>query len=160
MTQTHEASHHILEWLFPGEYSDGGQKLRYCKEAEMPLITDWEEWQVDTLASVILMPEELVKQVLFVFRYDERTPIINRIHAKKDYERFSMIADFLGISKQALSIRLAKIILHHQIIIKHIFIYIFDIIDLFAARGLLFVKTAYLCGFSEFDDLSIIKEKV
>lgn len=109
MTQAHEAGHHILEWLFPGEYSNSSKKLRFCKEKEKPVITDWEEWQVDTLASAILMPEDLVRQALFIFGYEERIPIINRIHAKKDYEKFSMIADFLGVSKQALSIRLSQL---------------------------------------------------
>lgn len=109
MTQTHEAGHHILEWLFPGEYSGNSKKLRYCKGTEKPVITDWEEWQVDTLASAVLMPEDLVKQALFIFGYKDKIPFINRIHAKRDYERFSMIADFLGVSKQALSIRLSQL---------------------------------------------------
>ena len=109
MTQAHEAGHHILELLFPGEYSGGSKKYRYCKETQKPVITDWEEWQVDTLGSVVLMPKDLVKQALFMFGFEGRIPIINRKHAKKDYERFSMIADFLGVSKQALSIRLTQL---------------------------------------------------
>lgn len=109
MTEAHEAGHHILEMLFPGEYSGGSKKFRYCKETEKPVITDWEEWQVDTLASALLMPREIVKQALFMFGFEERIPIINRKFAKRDYERFSMIADFLGVSKQALSIRLTQL---------------------------------------------------
>ena len=109
MTKAHEAGHHILEMLFPGEYSDSGKKLRYCKEKSKPVIGNWEEWQVDTLASAILMPEDIVRQALLLFGFDERIPMINRIHAKRDYKQFSMIADFLGVSKQALSIKLSRL---------------------------------------------------
>ena len=55
------------------------------------------------------MPEELVKQALFMFGFEDKIHVINRIHAKKDYEKFSMMADFLGVSKQALSIRLSQL---------------------------------------------------
>ena len=109
MTQTHEACHHILERFFPGEYSKGNSKLRYSKEEYRPVIKDWEEWQVDTLASVVMMPEDIVKQALYIFGFGNKIPLINRIHAKRDYGQFSMIADFLGVSKQALSIRLSQL---------------------------------------------------
>lgn len=109
MTKAHEACHHVLEMLFPGEYSKGNKKLRYCKEKQKPVITDWEEWQVDTLSSAVLMPEDIVRQALLLFGFDDRIPMINRKHAKRDYLQFSMIADFLGVSKQALSIRLSQL---------------------------------------------------
>lgn len=109
MTKVHEACHHILEMLFPGEYCKGNKKLRYCKEKQKPVITDWEEWQVETLSSAIMMPEDIVRQALLLFGFNERIPMINRKHAKRDYQQFSMIADFLGVSKQALSIRLSQL---------------------------------------------------
>ena len=109
MTKAHEAGHHIFELLFPGEYSGTSRKLRYCKEKTKPVIEDWEEWQVETLASAVMMPKDIVRQALFIFGYDDKIPIINRKYAKRDYQQFSMIADFLGVSKQALSIRLSQL---------------------------------------------------
>ena len=109
MTKAHEAGHHILEIVFPGEYCDGYKKFRCCKEKKKPKIKDWEEWQVETLASAVMMPEDIVRQALLLFGFDERIPMINRVHAKRDYKQFSMIADFLGVSKQALSIRLSQL---------------------------------------------------
>lgn len=110
MTQMHEACHHILEWLFPGEYCCGqSKKFRCTKDKGTHVIEDWEEWQVDNLSSAVIMPKDLVIQALYLFGFDGRVPIINRIHAKEEYKQFSMVADFLGVSKQALSIRLSHL---------------------------------------------------
>lgn len=110
MTQMHEACHHILERIFPGEYCCGhSKKFRCIKEKGPRVIEDWEEWQVDTLSAAIIMPKDLVKQALYLFGFNGQIPLINRIHAKEDYMQFSMIADFLGVSKQALSIRLSHL---------------------------------------------------
>lgn len=109
LTQIHEACHIILEWLYPGKYIGEKNRLCYCRANDKPTVKNWEEWQVDTLASVILMPADIVKQALFFFGFDDRIPMINRVYAKKDYQQFSMIAVFLGVSKQALSIRLSQL---------------------------------------------------
>lgn len=108
-TEAHEAGHQILRMLFPKDYIATPQKLHFCMAEPVRSEKSWEEWQADVIASVLLMPKHIVKQALFLFGFGDRIPRINRVYSKEDYQRFSMMADFLGVSKQALSIRLSQL---------------------------------------------------
>jgi len=72
-------------------------------------ITNWEEWQANTLASELILPRECVERSLFLFGFDERIHMLNRIYAPTQYERFKDMAIFLGVSKKALAIRLKQL---------------------------------------------------
>jgi len=66
-TKAHEAGHQILKILFPKEYGGDNRKLHFClahppKQRKM----DWLEWQVNAIASVILMPKEVIMRALFL----------------------------------------------------------------------------------------------
>lgn len=108
-TEAHEAGHQILSMLFPNDYYASPQKLHYCMAKPVNNEKEWEEWQADTIASVLLMPKGIVKQAMFLFGFGEIIPRINRLYSTEDYQRFSMMAELLGVSKQALSIRLSQL---------------------------------------------------
>ena len=108
-TEAHEAGHQVLSMLFPEDYNASPQKLHFCMAEPVRNEINWKEWQADTLASVLLMPKDIVKQTLFLFGFGETIPRINRVYSSEDYRRFSMMAELLGVSKQALSIRLSQL---------------------------------------------------
>ena len=50
---------------------------------------DWLEWQANAIASVILMPKEVIMRALFLFGFGERVKMINKVYATWEYEQFS-----------------------------------------------------------------------
>lgn len=71
-TLMHEGSHQIFKMLFPNDYgitqkSAGVHYYNANSERDKP-ISDWEEWQANTLGAAILLPENLIKRELcYVF---------------------------------------------------------------------------------------------
>ena len=83
----------------------------YCKansERNKP-ISDWEEWQANTLGAAILLPENLIKQGMYLFSLGEKIECLNKIYYPSVYKRFDALADFLGCSKKALAIRMKQL---------------------------------------------------
>lgn len=72
-------------------------------------ISDWEEWQANTLGAAILLPENLVKQGMYLFSLGEKIECLNKIYYPSVYKRFDALADFLGCSKKALAIRMKQL---------------------------------------------------
>jgi len=111
-TKCHEASHHIFKMLYPKDYgseNDGTPtKVYFSREhtysPSQP--RDWEEWQADTLASYILMPEYLIGQGMFWLGIGERIELLNKIYNPYMYNKFCMLAEMLGASKSALAYRM------------------------------------------------------
>ena len=107
---THEISHRILSMLFPGIYNGS------VKEPLMCLVSkpyrahdqeiDWYEWQANTLASAILMPKDLVIKGMERHGLGRQIQILNRVFRPQAYKAFSELACSLGVSKQALAIRM------------------------------------------------------
>ena len=114
-TKCHEASHHIFKMLYPNDYgseNDGTPtKVYFSRErtysSDQP--HDWEEWQADTLASYILMPEDLIRQGMFWLDMGEQINILNKKFSPYMYEKFCMLADMLGASRSALAYRMEKL---------------------------------------------------
>ena len=103
-TIMHEGCHHVLRMLYPRDYASGANArrvLRYRCTGE-----GWsrEEWQVDRLTSSILMPRELVKQAMI--RVGQRGRIKWLCPDSEAYGRFCGMSELLGVSKQALCIRM------------------------------------------------------
>jgi Zn-dependent peptidase ImmA (M78 family) len=111
-TIAHEASHQILKMVFPEDY--GGysceQAIHFCRESskQKGVITDWEEWQSNTLAASILLPKFLIERAMKRFHVNDKIPILNRIFANRSYEKFAAMADLLGCSQTALAIRMEQ----------------------------------------------------
>jgi len=103
----HELSHLVLDKLFPGEYKDVAYRVHHdCQLEWKNPITDWSEWQANTLASALLMPKDLIHQGMYYCGLEGRIQILNRKYRAKEYAGFSNLADFLGVSKTALAIRM------------------------------------------------------
>lgn len=109
-TLSHETSHQILSRLFPVPGRGTRNRVVYYRgQAPQHPIQDWSEWQVDCLASALLLPADLVLAALQRFRLEASIPILNKVFYRGEYERFCEMAQFLGASKQALAIRLKRL---------------------------------------------------
>lgn len=109
-TASHEGCHHILKILFPHDYGAPTSSRTvhyYCRGRDGAF--DWEEWQVETLASIILMPEECINRCLERFGLGTKIRLLNRVFASADYKCFEAMAEYMGVSKTALSIRLMQL---------------------------------------------------
>ena len=128
-TKCHEASHHIYKMLYPLAYGSKGDreapKVHFSREPQChtTYIRDWEEWQADTLASFILLPEELIRQGMFLFDLGDQINYLNKLHFGETYKKFCMLADMLGASKSALAYRMERLglIKHNQLDNPHKF---------------------------------------
>ena len=108
-TIVHEGSHHVLKMLFPKDYAGGANARRILRYRDTRGSRTREEWQVDRLTSSILMPRELVEQAMFLVGQNGRIDMLNAIWRRKEYERFCNMCYLLGVSKQALSIRMMRL---------------------------------------------------
>ena len=108
-TIAHEGCHHVLKMLFPKDYGCGLDARRVLCLRETDGIRTREEWQVDRLASMILMPRELVGQAMYLTGQDGRIDMLNPIWRQKEYESFCRMCGILGVSKQALSLRMKRL---------------------------------------------------
>ncbi len=111
-TIAHEASHQILKMVYPKEYGarPHAQRLHFCRANSMRNrpISDWEEWQSNTLASFVLLPRFLVEQAMGLFEVGSGIRILNRLFYKDDYDKFVCMSELLGCSKTALAIRMKQ----------------------------------------------------
>lgn len=106
-TVAHEASHQIYRLLYPKEYLAGARyrTVHYYSSPRSP--DDWDEWRVDSLASAILMPEDLLRQSIAEAGIDRKITMLHR--ACKDYRPFCHVAINLGVSTAALALRMKRL---------------------------------------------------
>ena len=109
-TVSHEGCHHILKMLFPEDYCAelSSRKIHYCY-CGRGVGPDWEEWQVETLAGMILLPAECVMRGMGQFGLGTRIRLLNRVFAPEVYGKFVELAVFLGASQMALAIRMEQL---------------------------------------------------
>lgn len=107
-TLIHEACHQIFKMLFPKEYAAPVRlrQIHYCSIAPARSEDYWDEWRTNALASSVLMPEDMVRRNMLAFGLGEKMPMLNRVYATENYNHFSDMASHMGVSKQALAIRL------------------------------------------------------
>lgn len=108
---SHEISHRILSMLFPGVYNGNVNAPLMCLVSNPYSVheyeaVDWYEWQANTLASSLLMPRDLVIKGMKRYGLGERIKMLNRVFRPQAYKGFSELACSLGVSKQALAIRM------------------------------------------------------
>lgn len=110
-TLIHEGCHQIYQMLFPKEYhgSIARRQIHYCKRTPSASDDYWEEWRANVLTSFILMPEDMVRNNMIAFGLGNTLPRLNRVFSQPDYDRFSEMAEYMGVSKTALSIRLKRL---------------------------------------------------
>ena len=107
-TIAHENAHHILNREFRRGRTNPYYRrfhISYRRRARH----DPEEWRADTLASMMLMPVPLILDCMHRFGLDQGIDILNCVFRPAEYERFVQMASYLGVSKQALCIRLKQL---------------------------------------------------
>ncbi len=105
-TAAHEGAHQIL---FRMEPNPASPRLRLTTNvSRMRTEEDWEEWQANTLASCLLMPELQVKRMFWMLFSETYINIIQPGN-KNHYLPFVAMAAFFGVSKEALAIRLRQL---------------------------------------------------
>ena len=110
-TLSHECSHQIMGMLFPASYCDNlaARRALCCRKHRLHARGggfDWEEWQMDVLASELLMPRDLLKKNLALAGCPQGISMLNPVWRKEDYGRFMGLCQMMGVSKQALAYRL------------------------------------------------------
>lgn len=110
-TLTHEACHQVFRMLFPKEYFLPAmqRRLHFCTLPPCIKEEYWEEWRTNRLASAILMPADMVQMNMLTFGLGDKLKMLNHIFAPDDYQRFSDMADYMDVSKKALSIRMKQL---------------------------------------------------
>lgn len=110
-TLSHEGSHHILNMLFPDEYSGGNKARKVMKYrlTDKKAPCNWEEWQMDVLASCILMPTSLIKYDMRVVGLPDKLDYLNPKWRRQDYAKFVSLSDLMGVSKEALAYRMQRL---------------------------------------------------
>ena len=110
-TVMHEGCHHILHMLFPFDCDYGmsaRRVLKYRMTGYKRSSMDVAEWQTDTLASFLLMPTSLLRKNMNECGIPNGIPILNPLWRSDDYQRFVALSRKMGVSKQALAIRLKQ----------------------------------------------------
>ena len=110
-TIAHEIAHQILYRLFPDAYGVQSRTLCDYRRSGKPRkqITDWAEWQADTLGAAILLPEDAVQDGMFIFGLGEHMTVLSNKYSPNKFESFCRMADFLGVSRSALSYRMEQL---------------------------------------------------
>ena len=109
-TMMHEAAHRILKATFPLDYNKpvNACSVHYYSYSQIAdrKVDDWYEWQANAFTSCLLLPRELVHKHMERVGLNGQIRLLNKIFAPKEYALFCTMADSLGVSKTALSIRL------------------------------------------------------
>jgi Zn-dependent peptidase ImmA (M78 family) len=109
-TVMHEAAHQILAQMDTVPQNTVHKRVIYYRGGTQRFpIQDWGEWQADNLASALLLPVNLVQSALARFDFPNGIEMLNRVFRAQAYSRFSEMAEYLGVSKQALAIRLKRL---------------------------------------------------
>ena len=111
-TKTHEVCHHILHLLYPSEFGSTAAARRFLQYRLDSNFSDEiarHERLVDRVTSAVLMPEELVRRNTDYYGLPGGIDILNRLIRNDDYRNFCAMATGMGVSKQALAIRLKNL---------------------------------------------------
>ena len=108
-TVGHEAAHHILYRRFPNEYGPVCHRQAYILYRSTRDQHNRAEWQADSMASTLLMPRALVFDCMRYFGLGTRIEVLNRIFRSEEFDKFVQMANYMGVSKQALCIRLKQL---------------------------------------------------
>lgn len=107
-TIAHELAHLILSHYYRTGY---GLRCRaesiYRADAEVPF--DRLEWQADVLAAALLLPEDALKDAMFVFGLGEKMNVLSHKYSAKKYQFFCDMAVFFQVSKTTLAYRMEQL---------------------------------------------------
>lgn len=110
-TIAHEIAHQILNRKYPEMY--GPQNRTFCdyRRSAKPKkeIVDWHEWQADALAAALLLPFDVLQDSMFVFGLGEKMKMLSRKYSSTRFELFCEMANYLQVSRTALSYRMEQL---------------------------------------------------
>lgn len=107
-TIAHEGAHQILFRMEPNKEALCLRQTLNNGEHHLVTQNDWEEWQANTLASCLLLPELQVKRMFWLLFSETRINLIMPEN-RNVYLPFVAMASFFGVSKEALAIRLKQL---------------------------------------------------
>ena len=108
-TVMRECSHQILNRIFPeDDYIQGPVHFSRIDAIYSPDEVI-EERMANALAAELLMPYSVIVNGMSLFGLGKKIRCLNRIHFKADYKKYCALADFLGVSKTALAIRMKQL---------------------------------------------------
>ena len=105
-TIAHEIAHLLLNQQFPSVFPS--QKCHNCFNRSIVKreVSNWYEWQADTLAAALLLPPDAIESAMFMFGLGKKIKVLSRKYSQNRYECFCRMAQFLGVSKTALAYRM------------------------------------------------------
>ena len=110
-TIAHEIAHQIINQKYPEMY--GTQNRTFCdyRRSVKPRkkIVDWYEWQADALAAALLLPVDALQDSMFMFGLGEKMKMLSRKYSDTRYKYFCDMADYLQVSRTALSYRMEQL---------------------------------------------------
>lgn len=120
-TIAHELAHLLLSQCCPGMHDLQNRCFSYNRKISEKSVTDWYEWQADTLAAALLLPPDAIEAAMFMFGLGSKMKVLSRKYSQYQYERFCEMARFLGVSKTALAYRLEQLgLLERNYLIKEV----------------------------------------
>lgn len=119
-TIAHELSHQIINRTFPEEFGVANRLCcDYRRSTPRGKITDWYEWQADALASALILPPDAIKDAMFLYGLGEKMTVLSRKYSAYKFEQFCQMADFLEVSRTALSYRMEQLgLLERNLLVK------------------------------------------
>ena len=110
-TIAHEVAHQIINREYPQMY--GQQNRVYCdyRRSVKPkrVEKDWHEWQADALAAALLLPFDALQDSMFMFGLGDKLKMLSRKYSDTKYKCFCELADYLRVSRTALSYRMEQL---------------------------------------------------
>lgn len=110
-TIAHEIAHQIINRLHPEMYDPQNRTFCDYRRSNKPKkeITDWREWQADALAAALLLPLDVLQDSMFVFGLGEKMKMLSRKYSSTKFDLFCEMADYLQVSRTALSYRMEQL---------------------------------------------------
>lgn len=89
-TIAHELAHQFINRAYPKVY---GPQCRILCDYRRSVksnkkITNWREWQADTLAAALLLPKEAIEEAMFVFGLGTKIKVLSKKYSEYKYDRF------------------------------------------------------------------------
>lgn len=108
-TIAHEIAHLLLNRKSPSMYDPQNRHCCFNRKLVKKEISDWYEWQADTLAAALLLPPDAIESAMFMFGLGSKMKVLSRKYSQNRYESFCSMAQFLGVSKTTLAYRMEQL---------------------------------------------------
>ena len=110
-TIAHEIAHQIINRQYPEMYETQNRTFCDYRRSVKPRkkIVDWYEWQADALAAALLLPVDALQDSMFMFGLGEKMKMLSRKYSDTRYKYFCDMADYLQVSRTALSYRMEQL---------------------------------------------------